>query len=124
MYYLYKVSLKIGKRTIVLNLYSKSLADVTLFCVNNLAAEISTVYKVEYEAPKSKIYPVDDPSLYKRTAYFNVRDSAASVSAVLSLQTIKLTRSYQEVFDDMCLLLGTSPSTGIDAHVAITESTK
>jgi hypothetical protein len=123
MFNLYKVSLKTGKRTIVLDLYSRSVTDVMSFCQNNLYAEVAKVYRVEYEAPKSKTYPIDDTARYKNTAKFNVRSNDYA-AMILTLQTVKPTRSYDEVFNDMKLLLGTSPTTGIDAYTSIMESSK
>jgi len=123
VYNLYKVSLKIGKRTITSDFYARSSADILTFCHNNLIAEVSKIMKVEYEASDSKTYPVDDPSGYKRTAYFSVR-SSEGVAKVLPLQTIKIGRSYDQVFNDMRTYLGTSDQTGIDAYTAITESSK
>lgn len=120
---LYKVSLKLGQRSITLNLHSSSIANIQTFVNNNLYAEINYIYKIEYEAPVNKTFPVDDLSKYKGATYFHCRNNTGA-SKVILIQAIKSSRSLEQVFADMKSYLDLTSTLKIDSFVNIKTSSK
>lgn len=121
---LYNVKLKIGKRSYSTKLYASNYTNILTFVSNNLLAEIVSIEQVIYEAPTSTIYNVDDPLTYKGAMYFMVGNEADSKMNQFIFQTVKLTRTVNEVFDDMRLLLDLDKVSPIKSLVSANISSK
>jgi hypothetical protein len=101
---LFHVNLKIGRRTITQKWYAKKYQDIQTFVNNNLLAKIIEIKEVVYTAPKTTIFPVDDPTTYQDVFYFYVTTDN-NKSAQFQIPTIKTTKDYNDVFNDMKLYL-------------------
>lgn len=120
---LFNVYLKIGKRSFSTKLYSNSPDNILTFVNNNLQAKVTKISEIVYDVSETVVAHVDDPTTYKNTMYFTVRNDTAKKSAVIPFQTVKLSRTPDEVFADMKLLLKIDALTSITSNLSVSIST-
>jgi len=120
---LYNVTMKIGKRSFSTNLYAVSPDNILTFCQNNLLAKVIKISQIVYDVSDTASVPADDVNLYKKTVYYTVRNDTAKKSAIMPFQTVKLTRTTQEVFDDMKLYLDLDKTSSITSSLSVSSST-
>ncbi len=120
----YKVVIQVGKRSVTLNLYSRTVDDVRAFCDQNLYGKVKSVYRIEYEAPDSTVYPVDDTSQYKGVMYFLARSEVDKAIRSIPLHLVKNSRNVDSVFASMQQYLGISSTVEIGSLVSAKISQK
>lgn len=121
---LYNVKLKIGKRSYSTKMYSSNHTNILTFVKNNLMSEVVSIEQIIYEAPKTTTYNVDDPLTYKGAMYLMVGNDADSKMNQFIFQTVKLTRTVNEVFADMKSLLDLDKSSSIKSLVSANISSR
>jgi len=121
---LYNTKLKIGKRSYSTKLYASSHQNILDFVSRNLEAKVVSIEQIVYQAPTTTKYNVDDPLTYKGSMYFMVSNYGDSKMNQIIMQTVKLTRTVDEVFLDMKSLLKLDELTSIDSLVSVNVSSK
>ena len=121
---LYNVKFKIGKRSYSTKLYSSNHNNILTFVNNNLLAKVTEIQQVVYEAPTTTKYNVDDPTTYKGTMYLMVGNNDVKKINQFIFQTVKPTRTIDEVFEDMKLLLDIDKESSIKSLVSASMSSK
>jgi len=121
---MFNVKFKIGKRSFSSKLYAQSYENILNFVNNNMVAQVSSIEEIVYEAPDSVNYPSDDINTYKGTFNFLVGNKDANKINKFILQTVKPSRSVNEVFDDFKNFLYLDKVSRADSLVSASISSK
>ena len=121
---LYNVKLKIGKRNYSTKLYASNYEKILTFVSNNLQSEVVSIEQIVYEAPSTQSYPIDDPLTYKGAMYFMLANKEVNKVKQVVMQTIKKSRTVEEVFSDMKSLLELDNISGIKSLLSVNISSK
>lgn len=121
---LFNVKFKIGKRSFSSKIYATDFDSILSFCSKHLVAKVTSIEEVVYEAPDSTIYPEDNVGNYKGTFNFLVGNKDVNKINKFIFQTVKLTSSVQEVFEDMKNLLYLDKTTRIKSFISGNISSK
>ena len=121
---LYNTKLKIGKRNYSIKLYAANHDKILDFVSRNLQAKVVSIEKIVYVAPESTRYNADDTNTYKGTMYFMVANTEANKMNQIVMQTIKNTRTSDEVFQDMKTYLDLDLTTSVKSLVSVNISSR
>ena len=124
MYNLYTVNLKIGKRSFSTPMYAKNYNNIISFVEANLQAKVIKISEVVYENKNTTAINVDDPSTYKSTMYFMVRNATDRKSSQIIMQTVKNNKSVDEVFNSMKMYLAIDKESEIKSNLVVNMSGK
>ena len=91
----YRVQLKQGQRTIVDHIEAKSVSDCLAFYENLTTMKVTEILKVEYEAPKTSIIPIDDFNYYQIFKGYLHTDTRQSKQVIL--HNIKLSKREKDI---------------------------
>jgi len=121
---LYNVKLKIGKRSWTQKIYAKTPDNILSFCNTYLQAKVIQISKIVYEASESSSIPVDDPLTYQNTLYFMMSNNEHSKMNQTILQTVKTTKSYNEVIQGLIQYIMIDDTSDIKENIVVSESSK